>query len=177
MQIYFIPLLIQSDPVDFESLRRRVDTLESQDAIRRLKARYMQACDDRLGRGIADLFWPDGIWEATGPNTTGQVVGREAIAAMFEASPRRLTFTTHYLTNEAIEVESDRATGRWKLFEPCTFKDRLALWMGGHYVDVFKRRGGEWKFAHLRLHIEFRTPFEAGWVKERFADLNDDNVR
>jgi uncharacterized protein (TIGR02246 family) len=163
--------------VDLETLSRRLDVLESQDAIRRLKARYMQACDDRLGRGIADLFWPDGIWEATGPNTAGQVLGHDAIAAMFEASPRRLTFTTHYLTNEAIEVSGDRATGRWKLFEPCTFQDRLALWMGGHYVDVFERRDGEWKFAHLKLHIEFRTPFEAGWVKERFADLSKDHVK
>ncbi|MGE3990820.1 nuclear transport factor 2 family protein [Pseudorhodoplanes sp.] len=153
-----------------------MDQLESQDAIRRLKARYMQACDDRLGRAIADLFWPDGIWEATGPSTAGQVVGHDAIAAMFEASPRRLTFTTHYLTNEEIAVEGDHGAGSWKLFEPCTFQDRLALWMGGRYVDAFERRGGEWRFAHLKLHIEFRTPFEQGWVKERFADLSGNNA-
>jgi ketosteroid isomerase-like protein len=162
--------------VDLEALSRRLDRLESQDAIRRLKAQYMQACDDKLGRRIADLFWPDGIWEATGPNTAGQVVGREAIAEMFEASPRRLTFTTHYLSNEAVEVEGDRARGSWKLFEPCTFRDRVALWMGGSYVDIFQRRDGEWKFAHLKLHIDFRTPFDVGWVKQRHADLSSYNA-
>lgn len=163
--------------MDFETLSRRLDALESQDAIRRLKARYMQACDDRRGPAIADLFWPDGIWEATGPNTAGPVVGRDAIAAMFEAAPRRLTFTTHYLTNEEIVVEGDRASGCWKLFEPCTFKDKLALWMGGRYVNTFERRNGEWRFAHLKLRIEFRTPYEHGWVKERFADLSKHDVK
>lgn len=160
--------------MDTHALLLRLDRLESQDAIRRLKARYMQACDDRLGRAVADLFWPDGIWEAHGGSAAGAVVGREAIADMFEAAPRRLTFTTHYLTNEAIEVDGDRAEGRWKLFEPCTFKDRMALWMGGDYADTFERRGGEWRFRHLRLTIAFRTPYGAGWAKQRFADLTDD---
>lgn len=159
--------------MDLEALSKKVDVLEAQDAIRRLKARYMQACDDQAGRAIADLFWPDGIWEATGRNTAGKVVGQAAIADMFEASPQRLTFTMHYLSNEVIEVQGDRACGRWKLLEPCTFKDRLALWMGGNYIDTFERRNGEWKFAHLKLHIEFRTSFETGWLKERFADLSE----
>lgn len=163
--------------MNLETVWRRLDALESQDAIRRLKARYMQACDDRLGRGVADLFWPDGIWEATGPNTAGQVVGQAAIADMFEAAPQRLTFTTHYLTNESIEVQEDRAIGQWKLFEPCTFKDCLALWMGGSYLDTFERRNGEWRFAHLKLRIEFRTPYEVGWAKERFADLSAAEAR
>jgi SnoaL-like domain len=160
--------------MNLDPLLRRLEVLEAQDAIRRLKARYMQACDDRLGRDIADLFWPDGIWEATGGSAVGAVVGRAAIADMFAASPQRLTFTTHYLTNEAIEVHGDQAEGRWKLFEPCTFKDRLALWMGGTYADTFERRDGEWKFKHLRLRIEFRTPYEAGWLRQRFADPTDD---
>jgi uncharacterized protein (TIGR02246 family) len=156
--------------VDLETIISRLDVLESQDAIRRLKAAYMQGCDDRRGRAIADLFWDDGIWEGIG-GSSGRVQGHEAIAAMFEAAPSRLTFTMHYLTNESILVDGDKATGRWKLFEPCTYRDRAALWMGGHYVDIFERRNGEWRISHLILDVEFRSPYDKGWHAERFADL------
>lgn len=158
--------------MDVGALLARLDRLEAQDAIRRLKARYMQLCDDKAGRAIAELFWPDGVWEAKGGGAVGAVRGQRAIADMFEASPGRLTFTTHYLTNESIEVTGDAARGCWKLLEPCTFREYLPLWMGGHYRDVFERRGGEWRFRHLLLAVEFRTPYESGWVKERFADLS-----
>lgn len=159
---------------DSASILRRLDALESLNDIRRLKAEYMQACDEKRGRAIADLFWEDGVWEGVGESKAyGAVTGREAIADMFEASPNRLTFTTHYLMNESIETDGDKATGNWKLFEPCTFKNRVALWMGGWYVDDFERRDGEWRIKHLRLSVEFRTPFEDGWLKNRFATLDD----
>ena len=157
---------------EINTLKQRLDVLESQDSVRRLKAEYMQACDEKRGRAIADLFWEDGVWEALGGSPYGATVGRDAIADLFEASPKRLTFTTHYLMNEAIEVDGDKAVGRWKLFEPCTFKDRVALWMGGWYVDDFERRDGEWRIKHLRLSVEFRTAYDEGWLRERFTALD-----
>lgn len=155
--------------VELDDVLARLDRLESQDAVRRLMAAYMQGCDDRLGRGIGDLFWPDGIWEGLGAAAGGMLKGREAIATSFAAAPKRLTFTTHYLTNESITVDGDNATGCWKLFEPCTFEDKQALWMGGRYENDFERRDGVWRLRHMRLWVEFRTPFETGWLEERFA--------
>ncbi len=164
---------------DLHAVLQRLDRLESQDAVRQRQAEYMQACDDQRGAAIAGLFWPDGIWEGLGGAAGGRVQGHDAIAAMFEASPRRLSFTTHYLTNESISVDGDRATGHWKLLEPCTFQDRQALWMGGRYENDFERRDGVWRIRHLRLWVEFRTPYEKGWHAERFATLvpTDDSAR
>src|SRR5690606_1628349 len=102
---------------DLQRLIQRLDILEAQDAVRRLQAEYMQACDDKRGRAVADLFWPDGIWEGVGGSRAGKVQGYEAIAEMFAASPGVLTFTVHYLTNESIQVQGDRAWGSWKLLE------------------------------------------------------------
>ena len=151
----------------------RLDRLESEHAIRRLKAEYMRACDEQRGAAIADLFWPDGVWESIGgaSATFGCLEGRSAIADAFAANPARYTFTTHYLTNEAIEVDGDRAVGRWYLFEPLTHRAQRAYWMGGWYLDDFERRDGEWRFARLRLSVTFRTPFDIGWVEERCVDL------
>jgi hypothetical protein len=159
-----------------EEIRRileRLDALESQDAIRRLKATYMQWCDEQRGLEIANLFWEDGVWEGLGGSAFGAVVGRAAIGEMFQASPARLTFTVHYLTNESIEVHGNQATGQWKLLEPCTFRHDLALWQGGWYADDFERRDGVWKFTRLRLKLVYRTPFDQGWVQTRFADLGE----
>lgn len=153
---------------DYRQILDRLDALESEGAIRKLKATYMRWCDEKRGREIGDLFWEDGAWEAVGVTAT---VGRAAIADMFEASPARLTFTVHYLTNESIDVHGDAATGRWKLLEPCTFRGELPLWQGGWYLDDFERRDGVWKFARLRLKLDYRTPFDEGWVRTRFADL------
>jgi len=154
---------------EIAQLRARLDALESQDAIRRLKATYMRWCDERRGTQIAELFWPDGTWEALGGAIGGVAHGHDEIGRMFESS--RLTFTVHYLTNESIEVRDDTATGRWKLFEPCTFRDELAIWQGGHYVDDFEQRDGEWRFSHLRLAMDFKAPFDEGWLRTRFVEL------
>lgn len=162
-------------PENDEVLRilERLDALESQDAIRRLKATYMQWCDEGRGRKIADLFWEDGVWEGLGRSGFGATVGRTAIGEMFEANPAHLSFAVHYLTNESIEVRGNEATGRWKLFEPCTFRHDLALWQGGWYADDFERREGVWKFTRLRLKLDYRTPFDEGWARTRFADLGE----
>jgi SnoaL-like domain len=159
-----------NDPV-LEVLRTRLDVLESQDAIRRLKARYMRWCDEQRGRAIADLFWDDGVWEGRGGSAYGVVAGHEAIAEMFERSPQRLTFTMHYLTNEAITVDGDHAVGRWNFLEPCTLRNETALWQGGTYRDEFERRGGEWRFRRLVLELRLRAPHDAGWVKQPIWDL------
>ncbi|GAA1694424.1 hypothetical protein MMUR_28820 [Mycolicibacterium murale] len=149
----------------------RLDRLESAEAIRRLKATYMQWCDDRRGRDIGSLFWEDGTWEGAGASTAGTVTGAAAIGAMFEEAPKRLTFTVHYLTNESITVCGDTATGAWKLLEPCTFEDSRALWQGGRYEDTFERRGGEWRFTRMKLYLEYRTPYEEGWLRNKVVTL------
>jgi hypothetical protein len=152
-------------------LEARLATLEAQDAIRRLKARYMQWCDEQRGEQIADLFWEDGLWEARGISNAGEVRGAPAIAAMFGTTPPRLTFTVHYLTNESIAISGDRAVGEWKLFEPCTYRDEVAVWQGGRYVDHFERRAGEWRFSHLLLHLDFRTAYSEGWLRNPAVEL------
>ncbi|MGW0038366.1 nuclear transport factor 2 family protein [Gordonia sp. NPDC003376] len=149
----------------------RLDRLESRDAIRTVKANYMQWADDKRRLAMGELFWEDAIWEEL--DTTGTTLpdarweGREAIAEMFNQSPERLWFTVHYLSNESITVNGDHAVGRWKLLEPCTIRDEIAVWQGGHYVDDFTRRNGVWKISHLRLTLDFQTPYEQGWLRMR----------
>jgi hypothetical protein len=45
------------------------------------------------------------------------------------------------------------------------------VWQGGRYEDVFERRDGEWRFSRMTLFLEYRTPYDEGWLQTRFADL------
>lgn len=159
-----------------DALLARLDAVESRDAIRKVKAAYMQGLDDRLRAGVADLFWDDAVWEGlpdrapegTDPVSTGSKnVGRAAIAESFVAAARSMSFTSHFLMNEDITVDGDRAVGRWKLLQTCTSHDGKAFWQAGVYTDDFERRDGVWKFSHLRLAMDFRTPFDEGWAVDR----------
>lgn len=162
-----------SKPGSLNQILDRLDRLESESAIRRLKAEYMRACDEPRGAAVADLFWPDGVWESVGgtSDSFGRLEGQGDIGDAFAANPSRYTFTTHYLTNESIEVDGDSAIGRWYLFEPLTHRGEQAYWMGGWYEDRFERRDGLWRFAHLRLSVTFRTPFDVGWAAQQRVDL------
>lgn len=157
-------------------LAPRVAALEAQTAVRAVKAAYMQGLDDRLRGAVADLFWSDAVWEGLPDRTPEGGLGerhegRAAIAAAFEAAAERMSFTAHFLTNESISVSGDRAVGRWKLLQACTSTDGTAFWQAGVYADDFECRGGEWRLAHLRLAMDFRTPFHDGWSAIRMWEL------
>ncbi|AQA03987.1 hypothetical protein BVC93_17855 [Mycobacterium sp. MS1601] len=162
------------ETADLQDVLRRLDRLESESAVRAVKAHYMQWADEKRRLGMGELFWEDAVWEEL--DLTGQTVpgarwdGRDAIAQMFNESPERLHFTVHYLMNEEITVTGDTAVGRWKLLEPCTVRDETAVWQGGHYVDDFERRDGVWKIRHLRLTLDFQTPYHDGWLRTPFLE-------
>lgn len=164
---------VASHPIDVAAV---LDVIESRNTVRRIKAAYMQGLDDRLRGAVADLFWEDAIWESLPDRAPegekpvaegGQIVGREAIAQSFVDAAGEMGFTAHFLMNEDITVDGDHALGRWKLLQACTARRDRAFWQAGVYTDDFERRDGEWKISHLRLAMDFRTPFDEGWVLNR----------
>ena len=149
-------------------MERRVQTLEDTNAIRNLKARYAELCDDNYNPdGIAALFVEDAVWES-GP--LGRFEGREAIRQFFIGASKIFTFAIHYSLNPQIEVTGDTARARWYLFMPCTVGDsNQAMWRAGIDDEEYVRVGGNWMFKSKRSTSIFSTPFEAGWAKVRSA--------
>jgi hypothetical protein len=45
----------------------------------------------------------------------------------------------------------------------------------GTYHDEYRRDGGEWRFSRVELSVEAVTPFESGWVRERFLAPPDES--
>jgi uncharacterized protein (TIGR02246 family) len=157
------------ETMDLEALARRVQALEDVEAIKRLKARYAAFCDAGYDAdGIAALFAEDAVWDG---GLFGRYEGREAIREFFRGVSSQITFALHYMTNPIVEVvDGETATGRWYLFQACTFADgNQAIWGGARYDEEYVKRDGEWLFKRLQLISSFWTPYDAGWVRRPFV--------
>jgi hypothetical protein len=160
---------------ELAALAARVQALEDVEAIRRLKARYADLVDGRYGKSgpkpaaelarlageIAALFAEDAVWDG-GPGL-GLCEGREAIRARMAAPT--LLFSRHYFVNPRIELDGDRARGRWELLAPCTLRDGRPAWMAGAEEDEYVRVGGVWIHQKMTLRVHFLAPHERGWQR------------
>lgn len=154
--------------VDLEDLARRVQVLEDIEAIKLLKAQYADACDRGYDANVlASLFAEDAIWDG---GSFGRYEGREAIRAFFQGVSSDITFAMHYMMNPIIAVDGDTATGKWHLFQTCTFAEgNQAIFGAARYDEEYRRIDGAWHFWRLALISSFWTPYEEGWVKRPFV--------
>lgn len=89
----------------------RIRRLEDLEALRELKYRYATYCDDGYDADrLAPLFTADAVWDG---GVLGRFVGREAIRAFFVQCSKIVPFAIHQVTNPILEIDGDRATGRW----------------------------------------------------------------
>ena len=153
-----------------DELAQRIHTLESIEAIKKLKARYCALCDNQYDAdSLAELFTEDAVWDGGG---FGRHEGREAIRKFFQSAPEIFPFAIHNVMNPIIEIDGvnvDTATGQWYIFQACTLaKSNQAAWLAGRYNEKYEKQGGEWKFKHLTASAFFFTPYGEGWVKKPF---------
>ncbi len=151
-----------------EDLERRIQVMEDIEAIKKLKALYCAYCDRGYDAdGIASLFTEDAVWDG---GRFGRYEGREAIRSFFRGASKIFPFALHQVMNPIIEVQGDRATGKWYLFQPATLAEgNQAVWLAARYEEEYVRVGGQWKFQHLKVFPHFLTPYEQGWAKKPFV--------
>jgi ketosteroid isomerase-like protein len=138
-------------------------------AISELKYRYCAYCDDNYDAdGIASCYAEDGVMGSVGAPL---YEGREAIRTLFKTAPSTYLFAIHSVSNPIIKVDGDTATGSWKLFQPCTLAHEggpRAVWIAGNYADTYVRKDGRWLIQRCIVTLHFVSPFDEGWVKQRF---------
>ena len=67
-----------------------------------------------------------------------------------------------------IEVDGDRATGRWDLWAPIVKEpEPIAAWIMGKYVDEYVRVGDGWMFRSLTLDVRALSPYDEGFARQR----------
>lgn len=150
------------------SIEERVQRLEDEAAIKVLKARYCQFCDDDYdAEGIASLFVEGGVWDG---GFMGRFEGREAIHAHFDRTSSVMVFAIHHVTNPIIEVEGDSAKGQWYLWQPCTqSRQQQAIWLAARYRETYARTPEGWRFDQMIIHPRMFAPYADGWAETQFV--------
>lgn len=153
-----------------DDLAARVRWLSDIEELKQLKHRYAGYCDDDYdAERLAPLFTEDAVWDG-GP--MGRYEGREAIREFFAGVSSAVPFAIHHVTNPILEVDGDRATGRWYLWQPVVFaRGSQALWMAARYDDVYRREGGEWRFERVTVTLRMLSPYEEGFARARMVDV------
>lgn len=145
------------------TLEDRIKRLEDIEAIKRLMSTYCYHADNRDGDNWSEVFAEDGVFET---DLWGSTEGRKAIRALQHRS-----FAIHYNTNGIIDIDGDKANGKWLLLMPCSFDTaeggKRAVWAAAKYDNDLVRVGGKWLFKRVRLISIMWTPFDQGWELER----------
>ena len=134
------------------TLEERITRLEDIEAIKQLKARYAEICDDMHNpERITSVFAEDAIWESP---DFGKAVGHAEIKALFTRFQQMFSFSQHNMMNPIIEVNGNRATGIWYIMGPWTYtKTGEQKWFALRYDDDYVKINGQWKYAHLRARM------------------------
>ena len=161
-----------------EKLEARIRVLEDIEEIRKLKATYCYLCDAGLGdRRNRDELISHFVEEATvdfGLGPASKFEGREGLEVFFgQVVPGAVSFCMHMVHDPIIEVDGDRATGKWYYEAPTTdAATNRAQWMAGTYLEEYVREGGRWKFASIKTRWNYISPYDEGWAKNRGAVLD-----
>jgi len=145
-------------------LEERVQRLEAIEAIRRLKIKYAQLCDNNYDPlGLTALFTKDAVWDGGG---LGRYEGHDEIRGFWEVASKSFTFALHYMIGHTIDVDPPFtvALGHWYIWEPATVNGR-AVFLAATYNDMYEKVGDDWFFKQVKANLNFFTPYEDGWVK------------
>jgi len=136
-------------------IEQRLARLEALEAIRQLKARYLNACDLKEVETIRDCF-------ATGPveidyEAVGRFEDRDSFVALYASlacQPR--VRDSHHGANPEIELLNggQRARGRWALaYFNLDTETGATRQLGVVYDDEYRCDGGVWKIVTTRSRI------------------------
>lgn len=148
-----------------DDLARRIDRLESIEAIKKLKHRYMNYCDlgyppDKLG----PLFTDDAVWTS---KDFGRHPSRRALETFFSGISAQIVFAAHLAMNFIIDVDGDTGTGKWRILMPCTMVEdgkKVSRWLLGDYDEEYVRLNGVWLFKKIDFVVNFNVPFDQPWA-------------
>ena len=153
-----------------QDIAAKVLWLADIEEIKQLKARYAAACDDDYAPDdIAELFTDDAVWDG---GIMGFAKTRNGIREFFANASAIVGFAVHGLSNPLIEVDGDRASGRWYLHQPMTMKGtESCFWFCAQYQDEYVRTADGWKFQHVKVIARAFSPYEEGFGKQLMSEL------
>ncbi len=148
-----------------------IQGLLDKQAISEVLMGYCRAIDRRDADLMRRVYWPDAVDDHA--VFTGDVEAFIAYSFPFLEG----VVTSHAITNILIDI-----CGENSAFSECYFsafhdlpaeQGRLERTVGGRYLDLHERRGGEWRIKSRTLAIDWYTeaPGVSVWDRGRYANL------
>lgn len=136
------------------SLEQRIARLEAIEAIKQLKARYFQACDNKLPDEVRACFMDGEVDIRYGRigdfNNADDMVAEFARLACDEH-----IVEMHHAQNPQITIHStDHASATWGLYYfMIDTNQQIVFQLGGYYEDEYRCVQGNWKISvtHYQL--------------------------
>ncbi len=157
--------MIVGDSDALTGVLERLDRLESERAIRELVATYFELCDHLDEPAALDalgvLFTSDAVWGGSGQRygaAFGTHRGRDAIIAMFAryaGPPPHFALNAHFLGNERIAVDGDRANGRWLMVQMSSYTAGNSDLRAAALALQFERAAGRWCISRFKTENLF----------------------
>lgn len=135
---------------NIEDILARLNELESREAIRELKSRYLRGCDLKQVDDIRETMLADVAIDYEG---FPPFDNRDAFLAIYEKfACQPGVYDIHHATNSVIQFNGpDEATGLWSLnFRSVILGMRLITQLGVEYEDRYVRQNGRWYIAASR---------------------------
>jgi ketosteroid isomerase-like protein len=131
------------------SLEARIARLEAESEIRKLKARYLNACDMKDVKVIRACFHPDAELDYA---PMGKFGLDQLIAVFTQIAVGSPIEDSHQIHNGEIEIfDGGRAAARWSLsfttYDPRSGSFRM---MSGIYEDEYTKTGEGWRIMSSR---------------------------
>ncbi len=137
-----------------EQLIQRIQQLEDTEAIRQLKYRYFNACDEKLPDQVLACFAPGEVEIDYGH--IGKFSCREDFVAVFKAMGCKDNIVDmHHAQNPLLDfIDPDHARGKISLrFFSMDTLNKTSTQLGGYYLDEYRRINGQWLITRSHFHI------------------------
>ena len=152
-----------------------IDTIQELlaiESIRKLKARYLNACDLKDANTLLDCFVEGKV--EIGYGHVGEFDSREAFVELFLLSANHEhVLDMHQGGNAEIEIVSDDfATARWNFdYRNINTQNESITLASGIYDDEYRRVDGDWKILKTAVHYgtALHFSYQGGEVGDLFA--------
>ena len=145
---------------DIAELARRIDRLESRNAIQELVSSYAIACDEQDIARLRELFTQDASFGSASGRM--QASGGDAICALLAGALANRGPSCHWTHDVIVRCDpedADRASGTVYSHAETT-PDAVVSLAAMRYHDEYRREAGIWRFQRREISYLYYVPAE-----------------
>ena len=140
---------------EMSDIEKRLDALESRDAIKELRSRYAWFAMRGDAAGVASLFTGDCVFDGPdGPGHRTVINGRKNLEDFLAPRIGNVGAVLPLIHNHLTQVDADTGTGS------CVMETPMAPGFGHlvcEYIEKLKRVDGKWYFAERKMYLYIPT--------------------